>query len=125
MHWAGGPQRWSSDHSATGKANWSQAFLCPAGRTLLGKALFATFTKPPPPWCFPHKHTLGVRGTLETSLTYQTKNLARKKAEEAPPLALHLRPCSLSRVLFSYLQPHLSFLRSFQNLHLISAANLS
>lgn len=72
----------------------------------------------------PQTH-LGVRGTLETSLTYQTKNLARKKAEEAPPLALHLRPCSVSRVLFSYLQPHLSFLRSFQSLHLISAANLS
>lgn len=75
----------------------------PAGRTLLGRALSATFTKLPSPWCDPHQHILGVRCPLETIfLPTEAEGLARNKEGEAPSLGFRLGPGSAAP---SLLQP--------------------
>lgn len=113
-----------SGHSASGKLRWSLAFLSPAGRTLLGKALYATFTKPVPPWCYPHKYILGVCCTLETILRTGADELARYKEGEAPFLAFRLGPGSAARCPL-LLKPHLARVHnstlSSQSCHQISA----
>lgn len=96
-----------SDHSASRKEIPSQSFLDSAGRTLPGRALSATFTKPPPPWCNTHKYILGVRRTLEIIFTDGAEKLARNKEGEVPSLAFRLWPGSAA--LYSFRpSPHLS-----------------
>lgn len=74
-----------SEHSAPGKVSCFQASLSLTGRMLRGKAVSATFTKLPSPWCDPHKHILGVSDTLETILTDRGEELARNRKGRCLP----------------------------------------
>lgn len=124
-HWAGGSPEVEFQSCRPGKSELVLSFLVPCWTDAPWQSSFCNFYKTTSslvqsPQTHPrHSRYLGNYPYLPGREVGQKEGRGGASPSAAP------QPRSVSRALFSYLQPHLSFPPSFQSLHLISPANLS